>query len=115
MQNGGGSIVTLGDWAGIRPYEDYIPYCVSKAGVIALTKALAKELAPTVQAVAVAPGPMLPPEGMSPRERRRVAKLVLLERWGNPQDVANTVQFLIECTDFMTGSIVYVDGGRLIR
>ena len=114
-KQGEGKIINVADWAGVRPYKDYLPYCVSKAGLIGLTKALAKELAPTVQAVAVAPGPMLPPEGMSPRERRRVANLVLLERWGDPQDVANTVQFLIEGTDFMTGSIVYVDGGRLLR
>jgi NAD(P)-dependent dehydrogenase (short-subunit alcohol dehydrogenase family) len=114
QRHGGGKIITIADWAGVRPYRDYLPYCVSKAGVIALTKALAKELAPRIQVVAVAPGPRLPPPDMSPSARRRVASRALLKRWGSPQDLANTVVFLIEGTDFMTGSTVFLDGGQLI-
>ncbi|PIQ83833.1 MAG: hypothetical protein COV75_05420 [Candidatus Omnitrophica bacterium CG11_big_fil_rev_8_21_14_0_20_63_9] len=109
-----GKIINIADWAGVRPYRDYLPYCVSKAGVIGLTKALAKELAPHVQVNAIAPGPILPPPGMSAALRARVAKRVPLKRWGSPQDIANTVCFLIEGTDFMTGSVVFVDGGQLI-
>lgn len=111
---GGGKIINLADWAGVRPYRDYLPYCVSKAGVIGLTKALAKELAPTIQVNAIAPGPMLPPERMSRSTRARVIRRVPLKRWGSPQDIANTALFLIEGTDFMTGSVVFVDGGQLI-
>ena len=110
----GGKIINIADWAGVRPYRDYLPYCVSKAGVLGLTKALAKELAPRIQVVAIAPGPMLAPEGMLPAARARVARRVPLKRWGSPQDVANTALFLIEGTDFMTGSAVFVDGGQLI-
>ena len=113
-RHGGGKIINLADWAGIRPYRDYLPYCVSKAGIIGLTKALAKELAPTIQVNAIAPGPILAPKGMTARERARIAARVPLKRWGNPQDIANTVLFLIEGTDFMTGSIVSIDGGQLI-
>ena len=113
-RHGGGKIINFADWAGVRPYRDYLPYCVSKAGVIGLTKALAKELAPTIQVTAIAPGPMLPPPTMRASERSRIAQRVPLKRWGSPQDIVNTVLFLIEGTDFMTGSTVFVDGGQLI-
>ena len=109
-----GKIINLADWAGVRPYRDYLPYCVSKAGVIGLTKALAKELAPTIQVNAIAPGPILPPANMNAATRARIAQRVPLKRWGGPQDIANTVLFLIEGTNFMTGSVVFVDGGQLI-
>ena len=111
---GGGKIINIADWAGVRPYRHYLPYCVSKAGVIALTKALAIELAPTIQVNAVAPGPILPPADMSAVQRRRIARRVPLRRWGSPEDIANAVLFLIEGTDFMTGSTIFVDGGQLI-
>ena len=110
----GGKIINFADWAGVRPYRHYLPYCVSKGGVITLTKALAKELAPRVQVNAIAPGPILPPPDMSLAARRRVARRVPLKRWGGPADLVNTVIFLLEGTDFMTGSVVYVDGGQLI-
>ena len=113
-RHGGGKIINLADWAGVRPYRDYLPYCVSKAGVIGLTKALAKELAPRIQVNAIAPGPVLPPPDMRAAARKRIASRVPLKRWGSPQDIANTVRFLIEGTDFMTGSVIFVDGGQLI-
>lgn len=113
-KHGGGKIINLADWAGERPYRDYLPYCVSKAGVIALTKALAKELAPAIQVVAIAPGPILPPPDMTPAERKRVITRVPLKRWGSPHDIANAVVFAIEGTDFMTGTTLFVDGGQLI-
>ena len=114
MRSRGGKIINFADWAGVRPYRDYLPYCVSKAGVIGLTKALAKELAPRIQINAIAPGPILPPHDMSRAARARVARRVPLQRWGSPQDIVNTVLFLIEGTDFMTGSTIFVDGGQLI-
>ena len=113
-KRGGGKIINIADWAGERPYRDYLPYCVSKAGVIALTKALAKELAPQIQVIAIAPGPMLPPQDMTKAERQRVIKQVPLKRWGSPQDIASAVLFAIEGTDFMTGTTLFIDGGRLI-
>ncbi|MBI3311973.1 MAG: SDR family oxidoreductase [Candidatus Omnitrophica bacterium] len=114
MRRHGGKIINIADWAGDRPYRDYLPYCVSKAGVIALTKALAKELAPTIHVMAIAPGPILPPNTMTPAERRRIIARVPLKRWGSPDDIARTVLFALTGTDFMTGSVIYVDGGRLI-
>ena len=113
-RHGGGKIINFADWAGLRPYRDYLPYCVSKAGVIGLTRALAKELAPGIQVNAIAPGPILPPAAMSAAARARIARRVPLRRWGSPQDLVSTVLFLIEGTEFMTGSVVFVDGGQLI-
>lgn len=109
-----GKIINIADWSGVKPYRNYLPYCVSKAGVIGLTKALAKELAPNIQVVAVAPGPVLAPGSMGKQDRKRVSQRVPLKHWGSPQDIANTILFLIEGTDFMTGSVVFVDGGQLI-
>ncbi|MEW6325425.1 MAG: SDR family oxidoreductase [Nitrospirota bacterium] len=109
-----GKIINITDWAGERPYKDYLPYCVSKAGLIALTKALALELAPDVQVNAIAPGPVLLPENISAHEQKGVIAATPLRRLGSPEDVANAVVFLIEGSDFITGAILPVDGGRLI-
>jgi len=114
MKRGGGKIINIADWAGLRPYGDYVPYCVSKSGVLGLTRSLAIELAPKIQVVAIAPGPMLPPASMGGRARKQIARATPLKRWGSPEDIANTVLFLIEGTDYMTGSCVFVDGGQLI-
>ena len=109
-----GKIVNIADWAGFRPYRDYLPYCISKAGVIALTKALALELSPHATVNAVAPGPVLFPTDLVASEKREVRTATPLRRVGAPADVAKTVQFLLEGSDFITGAIIPVDGGRLI-
>jgi pteridine reductase len=114
LKSGSGKIINLADWAGFRPYKDYIPYCVAKAGVIALTKALAKTLAPTIQVNAIAPGPVMLPEDFSDSQREAVVRATPLKRIGTPQDVAQTVVFLVEGSDFITGAVIPVDGGRLI-
>jgi NAD(P)-dependent dehydrogenase (short-subunit alcohol dehydrogenase family) len=111
---GEGRIVNLADWAAERPYRDYLPYCVSKAGIVCLTRALAKELAPEVTVNAVAPGPVLPPDDMTEAERAGVTRATPLRRFGTPEDVARCVRFLVEEADFTTGSIYHVDGGRLV-
>ena len=114
LKAGSGKIINLADWAGFRPYQDYVPYCVAKAGVIALTKALAKTMAPNIQVNAVAPGPVMLPEDFTDREREAVMRATPLKRLGSPMDVARTVVFLVEGSDFITGAIIMVDGGRLI-
>ncbi len=114
LKGRGGKIINIADWAGIRPYVDYIPYCVSKAGVIALTKALAITLAPKVQVNAIAPGPIMLPDDLSDTERVEVFAKTPLKRIGSPDDVAETVAFLIQGSDFITGAVIPVDGGRLI-
>lgn len=111
---GEGRIINLGDWAAHRPYAAYIPYCVSKAGLLCLTQALAKELAPEITVNAVLPGPVLLPENFSRTARAAVIKATLLKRLGTPEDIAQAVLFLMESGDFITGVSLPVDGGRLI-
>ncbi|MBI2885189.1 MAG: SDR family oxidoreductase [Candidatus Omnitrophica bacterium] len=114
QRRGEGKIINIADWAGERPYRNYLPYCVSKAGVLGLTKALAAELAPAIQVIAISPGPMLPPPGMTAALQARVVRSLPLRRWGQPDDIANAVVFAIEGTDFITGATITVDGGRTI-
>lgn len=111
---GEGKIINIVDWAAKRPYVDYLPYCVSKAGLLCLNTALAKALAPEVQVNAVLPGPVLLPESMNSKQREAVRSATLLKRLGSPDDVARAVLFLIEDSDFVTGAELTVDGGRLI-
>lgn len=114
LQGSGGKIVNVADWAAFRPYTDYVPYCVSKGGVVTLTKALARTLAPKIQVNAVAPGPVMVPEDLPEEEKREILEKTPLKRFGSPHDIASAVRFLLQGTDFMTGSILLVDGGRLI-
>jgi NAD(P)-dependent dehydrogenase (short-subunit alcohol dehydrogenase family) len=114
ITRGEGKIINFADWAGARPYREYLPYCISKAGVIALTQALAQELAPAVQVNCIAPGPILLPEDMDEDERERVIRATPLKRIGSPEDIVQTVLYLIEATDFVTGGTYLVDGGRSI-
>ena len=79
-----------------------------------MTKALAKSLAPHVQVNAILPGPVLLPEDMNARERKKIIAGTPLGRLGSPKDIASAVRFLIEGSDFMTGALLPVDGGRLI-
>ena len=109
----GGKIINIADWSGFRPYKNYMPYCVSKGGLITLTKSLARDLAPKVYVNAIAPGPVLQPENLSAEENAEVVKKTLLGRWGTPQDIANAVSFLLE-SDFINGFLLVVDGGRSI-
>ena len=109
-----GKVINVADWAAYRPYRHFLPYMVSKAGVVGLTLALAQELAPRVQVNAVAPGPVLLPPGTGAAERRAVERATLLRRVGSPADVVNAVLYLIEGGDFVTGQVVVVDGGRLM-
>jgi NAD(P)-dependent dehydrogenase (short-subunit alcohol dehydrogenase family) len=112
LSQGYGKIINIADVGGVRAWKGYTPYCVSKAGLIMLTKCMAKALAPFVQVNAVAPGPVLLPEGYT--ERESAIEGTLLKREGSPLDVAKAVQFLIE-TDYTTGEVVFVDGGsRLV-
>jgi pteridine reductase len=114
-RQGAGKIVNIGDWAGIRPYNNYLPYTVSKSGLIGLTRALAKALAPEVQVNCVALGPVMPPEDYDLAEVERLKQATLTKTLGTPQDVASAVLFFCEATDFATGSTLLLDGGRLLN
>lgn len=110
----GGTIINIGDWAAERPYTGYLPYCISKAGVVAMTKGLAKALAPEVRVNCINPGPVMLPEDLSEAEKEEVMRKTPLQRTGSPTDIANAVVFLCEGTDFMTGAVITVDGGRSV-
>lgn len=110
-----GKIVNLADVAAFEPWAAYVPHCASKAAVVMLTKALAKALAPEIAVNAVAPGPVLLPEAWDEAARERIRETTPLERLGQPEDVVRAVRFLLDGTDFVTGSVVVVDGGRLVR
>jgi pteridine reductase len=110
----GGCIVNVVDWAAERPYRHYLPYIVSKAGLVGLTRALARELAPNVRVNAVAPGPVLLPADMSETETAAVVRATPLGRIGRPEDVAACVAFLVADAPFTTGAVFHVDGGRAI-
>lgn len=110
----GGRIVNVSDWtaASARPrYKDLLPYYVGKGGLLSLTQALALELAPKILVNAIAPGPILPPAGLSRKENEEVVKATPLRRWGDSSEIARAVVFLCE-TDFVTGECIRVDGGR---
>jgi len=115
---GGGRIINFADWvvASGRPrYPGYLPYYVAKAGVKALTEALALELAADQILVnAVAPGPILAPSGMSAGESASVVQNTPLGRWGGEDEIAKAVMFLVQ-SDFVTGETIRVDGGRHVK
>lgn len=117
-RQGRGRIITTADWiaASRRPrYPGYLPYYVAKSGVIALTEALALELAADQILVnAVAPGPIVAPPDTSPEVHEAVVQATPLGRWGGEEEIAKAVVFLVE-TDFVTGETIRVDGGRHVK
>ncbi len=114
----GGRIVNFADWvarSGRPRYPGYLTYYVAKTGVIALTEALALELAPDQILVnAVAPGPIVAPEGTSDEEFAQVERATPLGRWGGEMEIAKAVLALVD-TDFITGETIRVDGGRHLK
>ncbi len=110
-----GKIVNLADIAGIEPWPTYVPHCVSKAGVIMLTKGLARALAPDIAVNAIAPGAVLLPENWDEQSSEHIRATTPLERLGSPADIVAAVRFLLTGTDYATGTVLVVDGGRLIR
>jgi pteridine reductase len=107
-----GKIINVADVSAQNVWPGYIPYCISKAGVIALTRGLSKVLAPYVTVNAVSPGTVLLAENYNQDEEDYLISRTPLKRIGTPEDIANTIAFLIEGSDFITGEIINVDGGR---
>ena len=114
-RTGGGRIINFADWlarSGRPAYHGFTSYYVAKAGIIALTEALALELAgDQILVNAIAPGPILAPPDMDPAEVAAVAHATPVGRWGGEIEIAKAVTALIE-TDFITGETLRVDGGR---
>ncbi|MGH8476561.1 MAG: pteridine reductase [Methylococcales bacterium] len=107
-----GTIVNVADIYGLRPLKDFSIYSISKAGLIAMTRSLARELAPSIRVNAVAPGAILwSQHPTSESEREQILARVPLKRAGQPEDIADAVLFLLH-SDYITGQILPVDGGR---
>lgn len=114
----GGRIINFSDWvarSGRPRYPGFLPYYVAKSGIIALTEALALELAAdNILVNAIAPGPIVAPPGTSDAEHREVAAATPLGRWGGELEIAKAVLALLE-SDFITGETIRVDGGRHVK
>jgi pteridine reductase len=113
-----GCIVNIVDIHAERPMSGHLLYSVAKAGLVALTRGLAQEMAPQVRVNAVAPGVILWPESSEwedDEQRRKIIAHTLLKREGEPDDIARTVAFLIQDAPYITGQVISVDGGRSIN
>ena len=117
LKKTGGVIVNIADIHAERPLRNYVVYSVAKAGLIGLTRSLARELGPEVRVNAVAPGPILWPEDGSfdAVSRQRVISNTLLKRVGEPDDIARAVYYLIAEAPYVTGHVLTVDGGRSVN
>ena len=110
-----GCIVNIADIHAERGLKGYPVYSIAKAGLVAMTKILAKEFGPAIRVNAVAPGAILWPEkGLSLQEKQEILQRVVLQRNGEASDIAKAVWFLINDSDYMTGQIMTIDGGRTL-
>ncbi len=113
MKGRGGDIVNVLDIGGaLNVWRHYSAYTMTRAALASLTKSLAVELAPEIRVNAVAPGTVLPPEGLDEQAREALRARIPQQRFGRPEDVAEAVRFLVTGPTFVTGQILAVDGGR---
>jgi pteridine reductase len=110
-----GKVVNIADLGGLEPWPSYPVHSLSKAGVVMLTKVLARVLAPDVTVNAIAPGTVLVPDSYDEAQRDRLARDTPLRRLGTPADATGALLFLLEDADFVTGDVLVVDGGRVLR
>jgi pteridine reductase len=110
-----GLILNIADIHGLRPLKRFPVYSVAKAGLIMLTKSLAREMAPHVRVNAIAPGPVMwPEEGADKELQHKIVDRTLLKRAGSPEDVARAALFFATEAPYLTGQILAVDGGRSV-
>jgi pteridine reductase len=112
-----GCIVNIVDIHAEIPLKDYVIYTIAKGGLAALTRSLARELAPAVRVNGVSPGPILWPDTdiwKSAKTRKAILDRTLLKRVGEADDIARAVEYLVASAPYVTGQIIAVDGGRSI-
>lgn len=112
-RDGGGVIVNIADLSAFQPWPSYAAHAVSKAGLVHLTRIMARALGPDVRANCIAPGTVLPPDDYTEEQLRQSRDRTVLHRIGSPEDVARALLYLVE-SDFVTGEVVVVDGGRML-
>lgn len=105
-----GKIINISDSNITNPRKNFLPYIVSKYAITGLTIAMAKEVAPHISVNCIAPGPILPPETYN-YNYKKIVESTLLKKMGKPQDIVKTIIFLLQ-NDFITGSVIYIDGGK---
>lgn len=113
LKQGGGRIVNISSLGGIRPWAEHAHYCASKAGLIHLTKALAKAWAPKITVNSVAPG-VIPFADIDERGRQMIAATPA-QRGGTPEEIAEAVVYFLKASEFVTGQIMAIDGGLSLR
>ena len=115
--SGGGSIVNMADIHAIRPLANYVPYCISKAGVVMLTQSLAKALAPNVRVNCLCPGTILLPSETQGEadEEAELVKRIPFGRLGTAEEIAQAAVFLLGGPQFITGVVLPVDGAQILR
>lgn len=105
-----GRIINMLDWRALRPGADHLPYTISKAGLAALTQAMALAAAPQVLVNGIAPGALLPPaEGVN---EAKLFEDYPVKRWAEPNEISQTFLFLAAGPGYITGEIIHLDGGR---
>lgn len=113
-----GCIVNITDIHAERPMKSYVVYSIGKAGLVSLTRSLARELGPEVRVNSVSPGPIMWPEedpNFDEVSQQRIVAHTILKRSGEPEDIAKAVNFLINDAPYMTGQTLAVDGGRSVK
>ncbi len=113
-----GCIVNITDIHAERPMKSYVVYSIGKAGLVSLTRSLARELGPEVRVNSVSPGPIMWPEedpNFDDVSRQRIVSHTILKRSGEPEDIAKAVNFLINDAPYITGQTIAVDGGRSVK
>ena len=110
----GGSIVNIADLAAFETWPGYLPHGVSKAGIVYLTRALARVLAPRIRVNAIAPGTVLLPEHFDRTAAEHLTQTTPLKRDGTPEDVVQAMRYLLSAS-YVTGETIIVDGGRHVR
>ena len=114
MRSAGGAIVNIADLAAFETWPGYVPHSISKAGIVKMTSALARVLAPEIRVNAIAPGAVLLPDDWTDESGRRIVSTTPLKRLGSPDDVVKAMLYILE-SDYVTGETLIVDGGRHVR
>ena len=110
IKNGNGKIINILDWRALRPGIDHFPYTISKTALAGMTRSLAYALAPTIQVNGIALGAILPPADGN--QSNDIITQVPAKRWSTIKELTDTLLFLLNGPDYITGEIIHLDGGR---
>ncbi len=114
MRQGRGNIINISSLGGLQAWPSYMHYCASKAGLISLTRSLAQALAPTIRVNSVAPGSIMFQDEERTAAVRKIIRAIPLRKAGDAQDIAQMVLYLSTHSEFITGQVFVVDGGKSI-